>query len=294
MLIMVASGFAQFPPNVCSETSGTIGTGGTLLKWGVAANFYQSAQTLAANFVAAYPAYSVVLCSNNTATLAANITLFDYFYGADTTAQSYNALNCKSSGSPSVTPVAGCAFTYAYGLPVLYGWMSAPPSIPSITNLIPDVSGLLVSKTIPPYDFTNVISYNLTPVNKNYDVVPSTGTGIAMAAYPAAPYGQAAQNILSAMGSSAAPDQFTTVTDVFNNVGTGIYYSGFLAKAQICQYLPFTTYVQFPDYRLNQMAIKVTTNANDLDTYMRSQITPNTADYTAYVAFLQNNCYIAP
>jgi len=280
MLFTTAGGFAQLP-SYCSLYAN--GSGTLPLAIGVAANFDEASQQMVDNFLASNPAGNgaVYICPNSTGVLAADIAdalnasqapPFDMFFAAD----------MPSAWNFSVP--SGAAFRYAYGTPVIFGYQS---NVGNVTGLI---SGGSLSGNTDSID----------PVSNTYSIA-SGAISVGIADPNNAPYGAAAQSILTAMGytigTNITPVELPTVTAVKNAVAStyapSAVNSGFVAKSQVCND-PTVSYVEFTGlgYRLDQWAVQLTSNADNLAAYIDDAM--NDLSPTGWNAFLAANCYIAP
>ena len=291
MLFITASSFAV-PVTVCTPYAGT---GPITLRLAVAANFAVPAETMVNNFLASDPSYpttyNVWICPNSTGVLVADIDnnprYFDMFFAANEAAH-------------NLPRVRYTAFTYAKGIPIIFGYT---PRI-GIDNPVNNANALIHG--LPPATDFEMLPYSTL---SSYSINTTTAKAVAIADPLVAPYGQAAELIMAALGHPS-PRPVTlatlnTVTEVQTYVGTDTtisgtpfsIISGFASKAQFCAsgYIdPITdvptgiAYVAFTNdvYTLDQTAVQLTRDANDLRAYIRTAMGTN-----AWNTFLTSKCY---
>ena len=296
ILLTTTGGLAQSLPGYCYHYPDTT-TGPTPLRIAVAANFEGPAKEMVRDFLASnvsYPTtYTVWICPNSTGVLFAEIvlhpTVFDMFFAANEAA--------------SDIPIVGeSAFTYAKGIPIIFGYK---PGGAGIVNPVNNANALIHGLS-PATEFATLPYGNLS----GYSINTATANDVAIADPSVAPYGQAALSIMTALGSPS-PYPVTiatlnTVTEVQNNVGKNIpigeptefsIRSGFASKAQFCasDYINPSdgvpdgiAYVAFTNatYMLTQRAVKLTNNAGNLESYILGRIKTGT-----WNTFLTSNCY---
>ena len=251
---------------------------------GVASNFWgldgsdtapiatSPALTMVNDYLSIKTLTATTVCHNATATLKANASNYDSLFLADDTAYT----------------VGSFPFSYARGIPVIFGYQT---DTPDVNNLI--ASKAVISGTQHTIANANLASYGISS-NTEY---------LALANPTLAPYGAAAEDIITAMGISyppptAYPTLFSNIALTFSAVGTnpglGYVKAGFVSKAQICSITNEVTYVEFinPVFTLDQTASVVNTSntvAVDLYFYIQAQISSED-----WPTFLTNFCYQAP
>ena len=255
----------------------------------VASNFYGPAQDLIANYFQKSQDgtdTAVTICEDSTGTLVseiqANSTLYGMFFAADTRAGLF-----------------GSDFTYAYGVPVLF---SNTAAITSVSQLISTAPAPINGVSTIDYIVSSADALNIAKVAK-----------VAIADPVAAPYGNAACQILKDMGYSAyssvtcpgvppsgswptswLASTYPNITQTYNSViPNGPNTSGFISKAQVCTAIGTTNMkvIEFTDnkYMLNQTAVLLpyaSQGAVNLNNYIQSVINTGIWD-----TFLNNNCY---
>jgi len=299
MLLATAGGFAQYPTTCQTNTQVVKGTGATPLRLAVAANFYGPMQDLIGRpdpITGLFPSstflgqanvnnVTVTICSNATGTFAANLTGYDMFFAADDTAEDFNSTpsNCND--------LTTCAFLYAKGKPVLFGW----PTSSGMPSTITDVSDLIAQLGS---NFTGKPSWVVSGPAAGYSIVTPNANQVAIANPSVAPFGAAAMTIMNAMGTNFPPVVLNTQPNVgaaFSAVGTLGTKSGFVAESQICASgvpLSSVVYVEFPYYFTSQYAIQLTVNGGLLNGYIQRQmVTPGTVT-TLWDDFLTAHCYV--
>jgi hypothetical protein len=284
MMLMAASSFAA--PTVCDAPIYKGSAPYAPLKIAVAANFYRPVKDLVSGYTlggTTYPGFldqssvdnvAVYICQNSTGVLESEILaglaqtppqyVYDYFFSADEISNTFlNAVAPYVPYSP---------FLYAHGVPVIFG---SRATVGTVTGLItgPGLSGYVDT---------------IDTVDTSYSITDPTAYNVAVADPNNAPYGRATVSILAAMGiayPTAYTRQFNTVTDTYNAVGTAGINSGFVSESQVCNN-NLVSYVRFPGYVLDQRALQLTSNADDLDDYIVGQLGP------AWNTFLTNHCYV--
>jgi ABC-type molybdate transport system substrate-binding protein len=295
-------GFSQgvTPADVCTTISSpdvTTPPGTNTAIIGVASNLYYPAQTFVGNYLSTKTNTSVTVCHNSTgnleAQLFANHSKYDMLFAADDSVAPYNYPN-----DPEY-PV----LDYARGIPVIFAEYSA--SSPTMTTASQLISGASSSAS---FDTINASSLNGV-YSVNSSLTGAATYDVAIADPALAPYGAAAETILTAMGYSvnfatpATPTPTWVYRPLFNNIaqtftavvnGTGTIRAGWVSKAQICSALgttpPTYVYVEFKNsaYTLLQQATITTTNSvgKGLYDYIYDQKSNG-----GWATFLINNCY---
>jgi hypothetical protein len=280
-----------------------VGTGVNATTIAVASNFVTTAEDLIANCQSSgnCPNTHYTICSDSTANLrtaldndyvdGTGFATYGYFFAADTSATNYNS----SAGYTGT----GTAYSYVKGIPVMFAYASAKPSVTDLLTCSPALS----SSTI------GVAALNYCTVNTNI-----TGSYKVSVAASGAPYGVKAHAILNAMyplynSGSYLPTVIpswvvsplaSNIAYAFSAVNTSTVPAGFVSKAQICSTNgnvdPQYTYVEFTNssYTLDQKAILLRTATNDpaadyLNSYIRTTLWG--ADWTSFVT---SHCYYAP
>ena len=304
MLFTVAGGFAL--PNSCGTNTVLPANSGvspdaTDMIIAVAANFNEPLLDFLANYFLPQAASgtTITVCSNSTGAFVTDLNnnpgIYDFFFAANTAANGF-----------------GSGFTYAWGIPVLFGYTSGA------ANNIVDLSSLLITPTGKQQWGVGQYYATVNPVTATYSINTLTTINanmVAVADLVNAPYGQMAETIMNAMTDPTllnppAPAieliQFNTVTNVQNMVGTNIIIgsgttptykisSGFISKSQICPMLDSSqqapvepiAYVQFTGNELEQAAALINggnTTAVDLYDYIND-------DIPAWNTFIQSYCY---
>jgi hypothetical protein len=295
MIFTTVSGYAL--PRSCAMPNYTVlpygsgaNPGNTTLKIAVAEIFYVPLLDFLTNyyFPQAPAGTTITVCSNTTVVLMNDIIsnpgIYDFFFAADTSAAGLGL------GS----------FTYAWGIPIFFGYTSGA------TNLIANVGDLMNGLNNPTAlsDTVSVAGIALA----NYSINATNANMVAVAGNINAPPGQVANAIMGALGTSnpgVQTIQFNTVINVQDLVGTDVtvtmppapptvhsIYSGFAKKAQFCSGIGVITapiaYVEFTNsvYALNQTAIQLTSNSDDLYLYIQGQIANG-----GWSAFISGYCY---
>lgn len=252
----------------------------------VASNFYVPAQAMVGNYLATASSTKITICHNSTGHLRDEIVngvglptgvfppgaqspYYDMFFAANETA----ATDVDILGYGYTA-----AFSYARGIPVFFGYRS---DVTDVSGLIQNVSGGQYAIALTEND--DVADYPLTAA------AIGSGNLVAVANPAVAPYGAAAETILTAMGYGVdfsdpnVPDPawvraplFSNIALTYSGVGTteGSNYikTGFVSKAQILPYENLVAYVEFtdPDYTLDQTAIQLQAAANGLYGYIQT------------------------
>ncbi|MDR1728680.1 MAG: hypothetical protein LBT74_12280 [Acidobacteriota bacterium] len=295
--LATVSGFAQVvaTPDVCStllsaDVTNPPATNTATI--GVASNFYYPALKFVSDYLSTVDDTAITVCHNATATLLANIGNYNMFFAADDSATTFDGW-----------------FDYAHGIPVLFAPYNAAAG--GIANV-----GGLISGWATPTDTAATIE---SSVLSGYDIAASlkisASRDVAVAFPTLAPYGEAAEDILTAMGNavnfnvqaSPTPDWIyaplsDNIAQTFNIVagGTTTAKAGFISKAQICAGIapnipspntPDYVYVAFTgeDYLREQTAaLTPTSNATSasLNVFIQKKINNG-----SWGTFLADNCY---
>ena len=220
-------------------------------------------------------------------------------------------------------------FDYALGIPVVFGFITTPtdrdPLLPPVVNFVTKVNDLITGTATPHADAATIEE------SGKIDMAPYSISPIAvytaLADPTVAPYGAAAEDILTDMGylyppPQAFPQLFANIALTFETVGTDAtptgshaalsVRSGFVSEAQICRYIkePGTfgsvAYVEFinDEYTLLQTAALLP--APDLDPDPHPVPDPDPVAQGLYdniqdameigdwADFLYRNCYLNP
>ena len=305
MLFAAAGAYAQFPascpPNAPELSSSDVPPGGTGLNTktiAVASNFFGPSQTMITNYLGTVTSTTVTICEGATGDIVTYINnnpgVIDAFFAADGAAAQFNSTLIDCEDPLEFTP-SRCAFAYAQGIPVFFGWVPGSGK----TNTIADISILLTQSGNPGFGsgvyFDSISDNSLSGFSFN-----TAANDVAIANPATAPYGDAAVNILSFIdaGNTAIWDIQPNVTQTFNAVGGGSDYSGFVAKSQVCSMLdthqqaPLAdtiAYVEFPDSGPTQQTIQLTSNGASIINYVYSNVGTR-----GWNNFLVSNCYKTP
>jgi hypothetical protein len=269
MMFTAVSGFGQVP-DVCTDTPLTspdvdsTHPATNFATIGVASNFWGPQPESTSPVIADSPALSMVdnflnsgsvtltavtVCHNATTTLEDNASNYDSLFVADNTA-----------GSVGSYPI-----TYARGVPAIFGYRKD----------VTDASQLILAPT--PVSGNAATISGLT--SKDYSVPSITAQWLALADPYYAPYGEAAEDILTPMSTGYLPPAaytplFSTIGKTFDAVGktygTSYIKSGFVSMGQLCTLKDSITYVEFTNnaYTLIQTASVVdTTNTTAMALY---------------------------
>ncbi|RCW68515.1 substrate-binding domain-containing protein [Pseudorhodoferax soli] len=296
----------------------TIGSTGTVgFNLAVASNFYLSAQSIAAGFLAIGPkAYDIYICEGSSAALysaivPSNTPQYAMFMSAD-------AQRPADIASMYSSLTASAPFRYANGTPVFLlspnAYAATSGSYPAVNYLVTGLS----SSSSPPFAEAARSSTGLPVISNNValSTTPPTRVSTLAVAEPSlAPYGVQAQVILNLMGQWVTPtSRGTNVTTAcssaicaydninltLNAINNNAVTAGFVSYGQVCPALTGTTYaagryVLFPKYPTSQDAIMLKTTdataqtkASDFATYMLGG-----AGATNWNTWLTNNCYQA-
>lgn len=238
------------PATVCTKVGG-VGTSNITIA--VASNFYAPAQAWAQDYINDGNSVIIQICHNSTGLLKNEIEGTNLLPAA--AENGYSALYAANASTPNTLASGygiGSAFDYLTGIPVL--WTNTSVSGLSGSNLV--VTGQAATYPqgkiySPGYVTTDYVKVNQTNV-----------TDLAIGTPSLAPYGLAAQNILTAMGSSpgqwVTPEsatctgsswicQYSNIDLTYAAVLAGTQDAGFVSKAQICSLVHAGTarYVEF-------------------------------------------------
>jgi ABC-type molybdate transport system substrate-binding protein len=267
----------------------------------VASNFYGPAQAMVTNFEAttAGTGKAIRICQNSTTTLETEIsnypTRFSLFFAAD---------NSPYSLYKDYSPIP---FRYAYGVPVLFGYTSNATNLLSPANVSALMSGVGTGST-----------YTVSTAPANYGSLYSLQTSaepLAMADPSLAPYGKAAQTILTNMTGTTVADGsipswvvnpagsgnlYANISLTFNAVGTTsttsdipastAIPSGFVSKAQICSILSDVAYVEFTNTAIKTDQWAAVLNSDTVGTALYDYIQAQMSN-GGWNTFLTAECY---
>lgn len=280
------------PSAAAAETdyTGSSYDGSSVTKVAVASNFTGPIATVVNSFLTAHPTYKVIVCGDSTGNLESTIV--------DPTSLPYSMF-FAADASPETLYSDYTTFRYAYGIPVVFGYLSGKTyTVSGVSDL---VSGTVTNNTVPASP-SGLSAYKMS-------TTLTAGTGTVDIADPAkAPYGLAAQDILTDMGytvtTSSTPTwlvspitTYGNITLAYNAVG-GTTKAGFVSKAQICGHIsdsPATiAWVQFTYSSLNtdQWAVNFGTDTvgSALYTFINNEMNSGTTP-TTWNAFLEGACY---
>ncbi|MDR0634004.1 MAG: substrate-binding domain-containing protein [Azoarcus sp.] len=290
----------------------TVGTTGVLgFKMAVASNFYLSAKERAGAFQAG-KTYDILICEGSSGDLYNEIVpdnepQYALFMSADT------ARPADLAGTPLAI---GNAVTYAKGTPV---FLLSPIVYTASTAAYPArdylnqglLSGATAESSIPGTTVTNDVSIKRPPATPSVNF-------LAIGDPAKAPYGAAAQLILSAMGfggSSVFSAGGSYNTPCSTLVGTGQWIcsynninitldainansvtAGFVSYGQVCPTLtsssyPAGQYVLFPDYPTTQAYILLNVTDTTAETKAAAFISFLGIGTTSWNTWLTDHCY---
>jgi ABC-type molybdate transport system substrate-binding protein len=306
MLFTAASSFAT----VTCDYTATKGANpsASSLTIAAAANFYKPVIDLvgtaspASGFLGQASVNNITVCIVKGATadlraaIIANPTDYDFFFAANNTA--------TNLPSPTFTY---SPFLYANGVPVLFGFVSAPAPAThpaTVTNFITNVGDLITG--IGSTDHVTVSKSGAALTALNYQI-DANAQNVATANPSTAPYGLAACKVLGDMGyysSTACPPfpagtpawvdaSYTDIDNAYQAVGVGSVTSGFVSRTQICQNIADSdvAYIDFSGYALAQNAVQITAEGDDLYDYIQDQMDTISGTSTLWNVFLNSNCY---
>ena len=244
----------------------------TTIKVAIAGNFFDPAgMAMATNFInqlnsqSPVPSVCIKLYPNSTGVLQSEIAidpyLYDILFAVDMVSKDF----LDQLPGLKYTP-----FRYAIGIPVLF----ALRSIGTVNNLISGTSGTYEA-SIP----------NVTTAY----VIKNAASVLAVADPSNAPYGDVGMKILAKIGKDSTlvidSVSYETVIAVENAVENGLngVHSGFVARSQIYLERNYVTYVEFPQYPMNQEALQLTAKANALVSYIQAEI--NNDNWDAFLTY---------
>lgn len=311
--------FASTGAHAACTTIGSTGSVGFNLA--VASNFYLSAQTIAADFLAIGPkGYKIHICEGSSQALfdsivPTNAPQYAMFLSADQ--ERPDDLRDNYSSLTLAAP-----YPYAKGTPV---FLLSPDAYNATSGNYRARNYL--NQSVSPGGATAQSSVTGESITNNVSIKKPSGspivTDLAIGNPDLAPYGVAAQSILTAMGLWATSTKYDAGTDTstscatlssgkwickYNNINITLdainanrVTAGFVSYGQVCPALTSSTYaldryVLFPDYPTIQdgIQLKVTsdssaeTKAADFKAYMLGGA--GSADWNTW---LTNHCYQA-
>jgi len=206
----------------------------------VASNFYEPAQSLVTSFTAAgQPGAGKVIrvCHNATKLLVNEIKTGGSPYSLLLAANTAGPAEVNDAGKASEAP-----FSYAFGIPVLWS-----------------------------------VSLSKDQLLNGNEINKANVTSLAIGNPSLAPYGAAAQLILTDMGQWETPggwiSQYDNIALTKTAIQTGAQVAGFISKAQICPANTGGAYEEFTSYNLQQDGVQIA----GVDS------TSTTADFKAYL-----------
>lgn len=274
----------------------------------VASNFYEPAQAFAQDFLSnsGTTATAVQVCADSTGNLKKQINgtasmpaavgsnKYSLLLAADADTPAY--FESDPTGS-TFKQTGASAFLYAYGIPVLYSQKVAKANLVQTATPGATASG-----------YANPVKVNQTYVTK-----------LAIGNPSLAPYGVAADDILTDMGQSGTTTDLGTSytsncspswTCTYSNIDytqQAIQYAsnnikaGFVSKAQMCSdSISSSYYIEFPDYQTTQKGILINSTNSTQNAYGAGMVsfmnTKKSADADSdgisdWNEFLISRCY---